>query len=483
MKSALLVGVALVALSLGAAPAIADVTVCDRALRVTEMDLGYNGGLELGMERVYRSDSTRIGLFGRGWGSRYETRLIKEADGRMAVLENGCDAALSFEPASNRPGVWVGKGCGDQQIKQTADGFERRQGIAKTERFSADGRLMRVEDANGNWIALNYDGERLIAVQDNRGRVLTLVYGSDGRIERVQGDGGREARYRFDAEGRVIGVTDADGTEHRYAYDDAGLLIGDAIPGGKTMTASYGDGRLSSLDHNGTIRRFGGGEGEGWRETSETVVDSDGNPRFSSRRIALYRPDGQGRSLRWREFSDNDGRRMDIEYNTQGLVAIKRDGAGRSGGFRYDAMGRLTHKETPEGTVDVTYDPKVGKVSRVERRVGKSRSWSRFAYDGRGNLIALTSSDGRDISLAYDPMGHIATVAEQGRHFTFSYNRDAKPVTISLRGVGTMNVEYDAKGEVANVKSDGGVTLALRVTAMFQSLLSVTKSADVKADL
>jgi hypothetical protein len=89
MKHRLLAGVTLVALSVMATPVLADVSAHDGTLRITEVDLGYSGGLEPSLERFYRSDSRRSGLFGRGWGSRYETRVEIQADGSLVVFENG----------------------------------------------------------------------------------------------------------------------------------------------------------------------------------------------------------------------------------------------------------------------------------------------------------------------------------------------------------------------------------------------------------
>ncbi len=483
MRRSLLAGVALVALSFMVAPAMADVSVCDRTLRITETDLGYSGGLEPGLERFYRSDSNRTGLFGRGWGSRYETRVVTRADGTLVLHENGCDPAVTFHPVQGYPGRWEARSCGLQVITQTPTGFQRQMDGGKTESFANDGRLLRITDTNGIWIDVGYEQERIAAIKDSFGRAMVFSYGPNGRLERVSGDDGRTARYGFDAEGRVVAVTDPDGGEHRYTYGEDGLLSTEDSPGGGKVTATYESGRLTSLGENGAVRRFGGEDGNGWKEIWEAAEDSDGHRLVISRRVQLFRVDEQGHSRRWRELSTRDGHSTDTEYNDLVQVAIIRDGSGHSSGFRYDAKGRLLHKETPDETVDMAYDPRTGKVSRVERRTRADRAWTSFAYDSHGNLSAASNSNGRKVSLGYDQFGRISDVTERGKHLVFTYNRDSRPTSITLRGGGAIKVEYDAKGEIASVKSDGGVAMALKVTQTFQSLLELVRPANVKVGL
>ncbi|CAA7618643.1 exported hypothetical protein [Candidatus Terasakiella magnetica] len=483
MKSILLAGVALLAVSFAASPAIADLSVSDRALRITEVDLAYSGGLDLRMERIYRSDSSRSGLFGLGWGSRYETRLTVEADGSIVVHECGCGPAVTFRPLQGQPGLWEGRSCEHQQIEQTSGGFLRRLGVGKTETFSMDGHLLRTTDSDGNWIAISYENGRISAIDDNYGRRMAFVYGPDGRLGQVEGEGGRKAHYRFDQDGRLIGVTDSSGGEHRYVYDESGLLAAEDSPDGRKMAATYESGHLTTLNENGGMRRFGGDEGDGWRELWEAAEDSEGHRLLITHRVQLYRSDISGHSQVWRELFRRDGLHLDTEYNSLGLPAVIRDGKGRSAGFRYDAMGRLLHKDTSDETIDIRYDSKVGKVSRTERRSGGTLAWSDFAYDSRGNLITAVNSEGRKVSLTYDEHGRIGGITERDHRLAFTYNRESRPTTITLAGIGAIRVDYDENGEIARVESTSGPAMALKVTSIFQRLLALVHPADVKIGL
>ena len=89
----------------------------------------------------------------------------------------------------------------------------------------------------------------------------------------------------------------------------------------------------------------------------------------------------------------------------------------------------------------------------------------------------------RSAAKTWASIRRISDVTERGKHLVFTYNRDSKPTSITLRGGGTIKVEYDANGEIASVNSDGGVAMALKVTKTFQSLLELVRPANVKIGL
>ncbi|MGE5504641.1 MAG: DUF6531 domain-containing protein [Actinomycetota bacterium] len=483
MKSALIAGLALLTLSLGVPAVRAETSVHDRTLRLSTIDFGYEGGLELAVERTYSSASDHVGLFGPGWGSRYETRLVAEPDGSLVVHETGCGCSTRFLPVAGKAGTWRSTGCGVQQIKRAPLGYERQVGGGKTETFLNDGRLVRIADANGNWITLNYSAGHLASVRDNLGDSLAFVHGGDGRLERVRGGRGHEASYGFDRQGRLVRATDAKGAEYRYGYDVDGRLVSEDGPDGSRLAAGYRDGLLASLRDGSGLRRYLGYQGEGWRELVTMTEDPEGHGTSVTRLVRLDRKDAQGRDARWREITSMDGRILDTEFNDAGQPAAIRDENGRSAGFRYDPLGRLVHKDSDEETVDVAYDRRWGKIVRVERRSAGKRSWATYAYDERGNLAKAANSDGRRLTLRNDDRGRILTIIDRGRRLDFTYGLGTKPRTIALAGKGRIRVDYDDTGEVTKVDSDGGPTVALQVTSMFQGLLQIVKPAAIRISL
>jgi len=59
----------------------------------------------------------------------------------------------------------------------------------------------------------------------------------------------------------------------------------------------------------------------------------------------------------------------------------------------------------------------------------------------------------------------------------FKYNAAGKPVEITLAGTGKIYVSYDDKGEISKVSSPKGAKMALKITQIFQDLLTVVRVA------
>ena len=143
--------------------------------------------------------------------------------------------------------------------------------------------------------------------------------------------------------------------------------------------------------------------------------------------------------------------------------------------------GRLTNKTSSKGEfVNIGYDPKCEKISRVKNNKG----WSTFKYDKKCNLSVAKNSDGESFVLIYELKGKISKViymdkSKKKETLDFRYNTLGKPVEIAMKGVGKMNVIYNDIGKVKNVKSDKGPEVANRVTRTFLSLLAVVKPAGV----
>jgi YD repeat-containing protein len=74
-------------------------------------------------------------------------------------------------------------------------------------------------------------------------------------------------------------------------------------------------------------------------------------------------------------------------------------------------------------------------------------------------------------------------IDDKNQTLRFQYNRLGKPIKIVLESVGTLNVEYDDYGEITTVNSDEGHKMALKITMMFQNLLSLTKPSGVNFNL
>jgi YD repeat-containing protein len=161
---------------------------------------------------------------------------------------------------------------------------------------------------------------------------------------------------------------------------------------------------------------------------------------------------------------------------------IKISNNGRVTSMEYDGKGRMTKKVTALDTTELTYDQKVGKVSKVMKKLKSGTiRWSEFQYDGaNGNLTFAKNSDKKSVKLVYDSAGRIRALIDQDAHtLSFKYNELSKPIEISDAKLGTVKFTYKNSGEVDKIDSNGGANVATEVMRALQSLIDITAPAGV----
>ena len=142
-------------------------------------------------------------------------------------------------------------------------------------------------------------------------------------------------------------------------------------------------------------------------------------------------------------------------------------------------------KATANSKLNYEYDPSVKKVSKVTaeffnekgKEIGKRVT--AFKYDGKGNLSFADNSDGQKITMTYDNHGRIATITDQAKKLVkIDYEeRFGKPSIVSRPGLGTIKVVYKPNGEIQNVESKEGPTVAMQVASTFNNLLDIIAPA------
>jgi YD repeat-containing protein len=145
-------------------------------------------GLGFSFDRSY--DSGRAdeppGPLGPGWTHAYAARLeLSSGRGRddaLVELRTGAGQRIRF---AFQETVYVAGPGVRASLRKVGEGYEVVGHDQVRLRFDGDGRLLAIEDRNGNRQALRYDGGRLSAIEDAAGRRVELAYGSGGRLERL----------------------------------------------------------------------------------------------------------------------------------------------------------------------------------------------------------------------------------------------------------------------------------------------------------
>ncbi|MBE7162692.1 MAG: RHS repeat protein, partial [Williamsia herbipolensis] len=384
-----------------------------------ELDLGFTGAsASLGLTRMYNSLDRHIGVFGPGWASVLEIRLLLDDEGASFVGADG------------------------RQIRfpRAADGWDR--GVGENRWLDRDGDLLVVSDNAGGrfeftpagvWLGqrggagtavrvVRGTDDAVVRLEHERGRALDVEY-VDGRVAVVRGSDGRRAEYVYDDRGRLTAVTDALGTR-RYGWDDDDLVV--------TVTSASG------------------------------VVEVD-NTYDADRRVV--------------EQLTPHGRRVRFAYLPGRVTAVSDEDGSRSDSYIADAKGRLVGVIDSDGErQSMAYDPNGNLVSATER----DRAVTVHAYDDRGRRTRTVTPRGGDVTTGYDEHDRVTTVVtESGSVVAYEYDgadRDPSVVVdpaggrteltwrdgllvraVDPTGVG-VSLQYDAFGElVATTNAVGDV--------------------------
>jgi YD repeat-containing protein len=518
-------------------------------------DIIYPGGFEPKIERVYNSKTPYNGIFGWGWGNEYEVYLTVSADGSVVVHEYGGGAENRFNPvafkseeldrainmlaetaqktggvgsadqlanykrklktdATYRNDEWekyraqgkiqprqlpvnaqlTSNRFSYQYITKVAEGYIRTFDNGRTEKFNEQGKLIRIQDKNSNFIDLAYgkDG-KIQKIVDNFNRKIFFTFNNQGRVERIQGENGKEATYRYNDQGELIASKDVDGNAYTFKYssDKRHNMVEIGYSDKTAMqVAYYGRDKQENVrsvkDRDGTLTEYGyeaSKSDAGHTGVTVTVKGSDGQVISASKYEYFVKTKADGEEWTYKMVTTIDGDRTETVYNECcGLPLLIKRGKEETA-FQYDVKGRVTKKTTPNEVTDLTYDPKVGKVINVVRhsKQGKKQTnWSQFQYDPKGNLVFARNSENKGVKLLYDTNGRIRSMVDQDkRTITFKYNENSKPVEITDPKLGTITVSYTNSGEIKKVESTAGRKIALQVTSAFQNLLDIIRPAGV----
>ncbi len=387
-----------------------------------------------------------------------------------------------------------------QYITKVADGYVRNFDNGKIEKFNEQGKLMRISDKNNNFIELSYgkDGH-MSKLVDNFNRKMFFTFNSQGLLERIEGENGKKAEFKYNANAELISSVDVDNNTYAYSYGDAKKgdggrrhnLVEIAYTDKTTMQMEYyGRDKQESIksvkDRDSSLTSYSyetDPSDKGHSSVAVAVKGSDGKEISSSKYEYYVKHKADGEEWTYKLVTTLDGDRTETTYNECCNMPLLIKHGGEETAFEYDVKGHVTKKTTPSEVTELTYDPKVSKVSKVRRysKLNKKQvSSSDFTYDAKGNLTFAKNSDGKGVKLFYDTNGRIKSLVDQNRRrIDFKYNENSKPVEITDPALGTITVSYTNSGEIKKVESTAGRKIALQVTSAFQNLLDIIRPAGV----
>ncbi|MBW2029265.1 MAG: RHS repeat protein [Deltaproteobacteria bacterium] len=266
------------------------------------------------------------------------------------------------------------------------------------------GRLTRITDMEGNYIAYGYDsqGNRVEMGKYGKDGTRTYVKRWDythpdypGKLWEEVHANSSYTEYVYDMAGNVITIIDPGGNSTGYRYDLLGRLVKVTQPLGAVTEYSY--------DRHGNL---------------VSIKDAEAHE-------TTYEYDDLGRLLT--EESPDRGR-ISYCYDGANNLVARTDARGITARYDYDVLNRLTAIHYPDNSEDIlfTYDQGIngkGKRTAITDETGTTT----FTYDSRGRLRGKESTVlGRSFgfSRVLSPSGRVMEVGyPSGR--VMEYTRDS----------------------------------------------------------
>src|SRR5207249_4284815 len=166
-------------------------------------------GFALGFRRSYNTLDNYSGPLGANWTHTYNVFLAENSTGDIAIKwddGHGETFTLNGSTYIPRPGVF-------SALSKSADGtFLLNQKNQTRYTFSSTGKLVGIQDKNGNTIACLYDGVgNLSQISDTVGRNLIFSYDASNHIAQITDPIGRTVSFQYDATNNLVKATDPAG--------------------------------------------------------------------------------------------------------------------------------------------------------------------------------------------------------------------------------------------------------------------------------
>lgn len=427
-----------------------------------EMDVSLPGaGLALRFARHYDSQATHDVGLGRGWVYAYADRLTVAGDGTVTWLTDQ-GYRLAFKPRATggyaNPERYFGT------FSRDAAGYTYRETDGMRHSFDLSGRLVRIEDRNGNRIDLTYDANgRLANVIDADAPARRLVFSWSGdRLSAVSDFGGRTWSFGFSGAllSSVTRPSDANtpASVLRYGY------YTDAARKDWIASITAPDGGETRFDYYTNGRVFRVTDALGAQQTFYYSLHHQQSEFVNERGYAVtYSYDPSGRMVKL----VNADRTSESFTWVNGLLTRETDVFGASRSYDYDAIGNIVRQVDKAGIeTRYTYEPLFNQIASQLRVADGQRTL--YHYDARGNLIRVDDALGNYTLMTYDSRGLMlsrttpkgsATATVGDYTTTYTYNSAGQVLTETNDLPATITRSYDALGrEIVRTDANGNAT-------------------------
>ncbi len=374
-------------------------------------------GLSIQFIRKYRSALQQtLGPFGRGWTFTYAKRLEKSKDHHL-LYHDGLGRIHQFTP-DPATGDFLSP-AGLYAILTPITGSvilrQRYRNNLVFEKPEAGGRLLAIDDRNGNTLAFAY-AKGTISVTDLLGQRITLVFDLD-RVTQLQDHTGRIWHYLYNQDGCLIEIIQPPaeqfpgGLHVRYGYDAAFRLASITDPKDQTFLRNVYDeqGRVTRQEH-----------GSGFFALQYELIDG------TTSGFPVYRT----------EVRQKNGARLLLQHNAEGQVGE------RTLFVSAESLSPEDRAGSRDATIALTTRSAFNSQGELVERTYPAGNRTTWVYDtenkdvsAQGNLLQMThipapdmASDQKQIvtRYTYEPVRQRLQSVTNPRGYTLSYEYDER---------------------------------------------------------
>ena len=385
--------------------------------------LAIPGVVGLSFRLMYNSmSSERDGGMAEGWTHNYGLR-IREMEGGFLYLRLDDGRSL---PYRRTVGGMYTPVFGDRGIvRKDRDGFLYCTPDNTEYTFDGRGLLLTRKDRNGNTDSFFHNaGGQLMKVSGACGGEFTYTYNREGNLIRVEDHTGRMVRLRY-RYGRLWQFVNESGHTYTYGYNEDGRLESIVTPRG--ITGVYNEYDAANRVVKQVLPDGGVAEMMYDDENMRSYVK---NPDGS---MVIHEMDERMRNVK-NIYADGE---ETFGYNDNNQRTFYVDKNGNKTKYRYDGRGNLAAVTNALGQVtEYTYDS--GNRLLTVKECGKIIS--RNAYDEEGRLVKSTDALGRSRRIVYNGKG--------------------LPEQLEREDGSLLYVRYDDRGNIIGTTDSNGVATA-----------------------
>ena len=434
-------------------------------------------GIGIPLELAIHYDSlitgTQIPRFGIGWNYTPYITVRTNNLGAIVFYGDGHSEVHTFDNGEYRgdPGVF------DRLVKGPNETWQVINKQQTTNHVDRDGRLVLIQDRNGNTLSLEYENDplaqgRLRRITDTVGRITEFHPDATypaliGRIEDVLG---RTIGFTYDGSTNLVALTNAAGRVTTFTYNDRHQIT-DAHDNRGNLIVHNDFDPLSNavtnqVDAFGQITRFTF-DFENRVTTQINAHDKASTYRFDHRLLLT-------------NITDEAGFTQAYEYDANRNRVLIQDRNGNITRLAYDVQGNIIKRtDAMLQESNVVYDERNNPTVRVDAS-GQALT---IGYDARGNATHTTNALGYVTSVSYLENGLPEVITDaRGHSITNVWESGNLVATIDALSNRTL-MFYDAGGRKTHVVDALGRTNAIiydvedHVTATVDALGWTTKAS------